>query len=447
MREIEILEAKREEIVKVAQQLLRYNTVKQPKTLTAPFGQNLADCLDFMLKLCAEKGGRTQNFDNYCGHADFGCGEEIFGMLGHLDVVPADEDNWISSPFSANIINGKIYARGALDDKTPILSCLYAILCLQEAGYNFNKRARLIFGCDEESGMECMKYYLTKVAPPTLAISPDGDFPVINREKGIMTFEVNCGKLNDDIISIVGGARSNVVMDKCVAKIKKIDISKMPMTLQFPPVVEIEEKNDCYILTTKGVSAHGASPQEGENASWKMFATLANWFNEPKLSIVSQHLCDYTGKKWGVDLSDELSGALTANIGIVRYDGELKITVNVRHPITYTNKQVTELFMKNDLGFKITLLGASEPLYVDEKSYLVQKLLSSYKKATGKEGYTIAIGGGTYSRHFPNCVAFGPEFPGETAVIHQPNECISIDRIMEMTRIYMEAIKEICCEP
>lgn len=439
MKEHLILQSKKEELILRTQEILRFDTVRSEEKENMPFGEGNAACLAYALNLCKDMGAETYNADNYAGHADFGQGEEIFGILGHLDVVPAEEDNWISPPFAAKIINDRIYARGAIDDKAPMIACLFAVKSLLEAGYKFKRRVRLIFGCDEESGMQCVKYYFKKVAPPHMAISPDADFPVINREKGIMHFNVNFGSLDKRILSIEGGTRSNVVMDKCTAAVTNCDISLCEG-------VEVLKEGDVYKLTARGVSSHGSTPQKGDNALWKMAKALYALTGDKKMEFIAKTMSDYTGKKWGVNLQDEQSGNLTVNMGVVSYKKDLLVTVDCRHPISFKNQQVIDNFVKHT-PYPIEGLSAKEPLFVPEDSPLVQSLLKAYNIATGEKGYALSIGGGTYSRSMQNCVAFGPEFPNEPdIVIHQANEHISIDLLMRITKVYMEAIKQLCCE-
>ncbi len=50
--------------------------------------------------------------------------KESILLLAHMDVVPANEDEWDIPPFSGEIRDGFIWGRGTLDDK----SCVMAIL-------------------------------------------------------------------------------------------------------------------------------------------------------------------------------------------------------------------------------------------------------------------------------------------------------------------------------
>ena len=56
-----------------------------------PFGKGVQDAFAYTLNLAEELGFETKNVDNYGGHIDFGYGEEIVAVLGHLDVVPEGE--------------------------------------------------------------------------------------------------------------------------------------------------------------------------------------------------------------------------------------------------------------------------------------------------------------------------------------------------------------------
>jgi len=442
MKEFEKLNELKPQMIETVRQLVRFDTVETAPVGDAPFGIGNKECLIYALKECEKLGMTTINCENYAGHADYGSGEEIFGILGHLDVVPAVEKTWIVPPYSGEILDGKIYGRGVLDDKGPMVACMYAVKALADAGYKFKRKVRLIFGCNEETGGLCMKHYFKKMPYPTLSFSPDANFPVINREKGMLGLVFNLGKLPDEITDFNAGLRKNIVPDECTVKLSKTFKGEIDSAV---------EKTDCgdyWLLTTKGVSAHGSLPKDGDNAIWKMIKALYKAFpNNQGLRFAAEKMCDYTGKAWGVNISDEPSGEITCNIGVARYENnELLFTVDVRHPVTYTCKQVIDMFREKSGEVKMTVKVESEPLFVPEDSYLVQELLRAYKEATGKESYAISIGGGTYSRNCDNCVAFGPEFPGMAAAIHQANECVDIEEFMEITKVYMKAIKNICCE-
>ena len=172
-------------------QLLSYPSVEAPSAGTgAPFGQAVADALSYCLELAESLGLPTTNADGYLGTADMrGSSPELVGVLSHLDVVPANANDWQTPPFSPQVRDGRIYGRGALDDKGPLIASLYAGIALRDTiNHPLTKTVRFMFGCNEESGFGCLKYYLQHHQPPSIGFSPDAEFPLIIGEKGICHF-------------------------------------------------------------------------------------------------------------------------------------------------------------------------------------------------------------------------------------------------------------------
>ena len=264
----QILNENFNQMVEVLQQTVRFNTEKDKPSKNAPFGVEIKKCLDYVLETSKNMGFDVVNCDGYAGHVDLaGSGKGVLGILGHLDVVPSKAEEWLYPPYAAEIHDDKIFGRGTMDDKGPMIACLFALKALKDAGFEPTKTIRLIFGCDEESGMECMHHYFGKMPYPDISFSPDGDFPVINREKGIFQFALSCGKLPDGV-TINAGERANVVPSKCVAT----------STTQLQVIGNVTEsiQNGVCVYTALGKSAHGSTPTEGINAVHPVINTLYN---------------------------------------------------------------------------------------------------------------------------------------------------------------------------
>lgn len=190
-----ILENKNNIIEKVCD-LITYPSISvETYDSRIPFGQACSDSLKYFLHLADELGFRTKNIDGYCGYAEFGEGKELIGIVGHLDVVPANDEDWKYSPFTPTIADGKIYGRGSIDDKGPVIASLYAMKAVmdyaKENNILINKRIRLIVGLNEEKDWKCIEYYKENEEIPAIGFSPDSDFPCIYAEKSVISLALN----------------------------------------------------------------------------------------------------------------------------------------------------------------------------------------------------------------------------------------------------------------
>lgn len=439
-----ILAEQYDQAIETLRRTVGFNTEKAAADGDAPFGRTIANCLQFVLQTCESFGLKTYNCDNYAGHADFvGTGKEVLGILGHLDVVPAKPEEWNYPPFAGEIHDGKMYGRGVMDDKGPMIACLYAVKALKEAGFVPSKTIRLIFGCDEESGMQCVEHYFSKMPYPDISFSPDGDFPVINREKGIFQFDVVCGKLPNGI-TLTAGERANVVPSSCVATLKGTDPKKINASSFGNVSVSACECGCGTKVVGTGKAAHGSTPDEGINATHSVIALLHKLFPKNEtLGFLAEKVCSTDGSAWEIALADSDSGKLTCNLGVLRTttDGTLTATVDIRFPVSYNCQYMYDLLRKNTPAqFEIRAGHTSEPLFVPSDTTLVSTLMDVYNTSLSTNLEPLAIGGGTYSKCLPNCVSFGPLFPGEEQTIHMPNEQLILENFRVMSELYLEAI-------
>ena len=450
----------RENIIKSTQDLVSIKSVESDAQEGKPFGQGVDKSLKETLKLAEKLGFETKDVDGYAGHAEIGEGEEIMGILCHLDVVPEGVD-WTYPPYEAEIHDGKIYGRGVLDDKGPAVAALYAMKAVQESDIELNKRVRIIFGTDEETGWEGLDYYLEREETPDFAFTPDAEFPVIHAEKGIMIFdlETEFNNISSDgdvkLISVEGGNAPNMVPDYCEAVLKVDDEQSFKDSLnefinKTDYKIDMKKENDQVVLESHGISAHGSMPQDGQNAVSQLMMFLAD-LNLPEDDIKefldfykAKIGMEYNGQSIGCGFSDEVSGKLIFNVGLLELDqNQAKIVVNIRYPVTNDLDKVTEGIkkdIKNDnINYKLTT--HKEPLYVEKDDPLVKNLMDVYRDITGDEdSEPIAIGGGTYARAIEKAVAFGPLFPGQPELAHQKDENMAVDDLVKNSKIYANAI-------
>ncbi|MEH7353694.1 dipeptidase PepV [Neobacillus drentensis] len=460
------VEKRKESLIKDTQGLLHIKSLldEENTTAEAPLGQGVKEALDFMLNLGEKDGFTPKNVGNLAGHLEFGEGKDLLGILCHVDVVP-DGDGWTSDPFGAEIRDGKIYARGALDDKGPTMAAYYAMKIVKELGLPLKKRVRMIIGTDEESNWRCVEHYFKHEEMPTLGFAPDADFPIINAEKGIADFDMvqkesveGATEANIKVKSFVSGKRYNMVPDhaKATILVKEHQDEVVKQFIAFMKKVELEYnyhiQNEELILEVIGVSAHGMEPRNGKNAG--LF--LAEFLSKQVLDARSAHYFQFVsryffddsrGVNLGVDYSDDISGDLTINPGKLLFTSESggRIGMTCRYPVT--NKMESTKAKLDDLllneGFAIENFSDSKPHHVDEKEFLIQTLKKVYEEQTGEKAELIAIGGGTYARSLKAGVAFGPLFPGRPDIAHQKDEYMYIEDLLKATAIYAQAIYEL----
>lgn len=436
------------EIIKELVDFLSIESVLSQPTVGKPFGEGIAKALEHVLKLGEKFGFKTRNYDNYIGQIDFGEGEDNFGVLCHIDVVPAG-DGWNSNPFKPTVVDGKIYARGTVDDKSPAIAVLFAMKELKESGFVPKKRISLILGCDEESGWRDIEHYNKVAKMPEEGFSPDSDFPVINGEKGILHFNINFDMSNQKtcVSEIDGGTRMNVVAPtaRVVCKKRLEDLTNPEIISNFT----IKKHLLGVEIIARGKGAHACKPELGDNAIWKIFKLLSEIEPDNEVySFISDKMCRKSASEiLGINFSDLPSGDLKMNIGTVKLEKEkLILGMDIRYPVTISAGSVIEQLEFAIPEFaEIELLTDQKPLYVEENNPLVQKLLEAYCSITGDiKPKPKVIGGGTFARALKNGVSFGPMFETDEDVIHQPNEYITIDRVLQLVDIYKKALEILC---
>ena len=435
-----------DEIVNSTVGILKFDSSLKEAEEGYPFGKEAGECLAYFLDLASSMGFETHNYDNYVGEVVFGEGKE-FAILAHLDVVPAGS-GWKYPPFEGvinddvsdgGVTGTKIWGRGAMDDKTPAIVCLYCLKALKDEGIVPQRKFKLIVGCNEEAGWKCIEHYNKVAVMPEEGFTPDADFPVIYAEKGILHFTA-AFPLNDSPMSALNaGERVNMVCANAEAVLYRKAGNKLVAYENPVAGTHFSYDNTTNILRVSGKSAHGSTPQKGANALEALFAFLAT-FNEDCKKVYDLLFADITGLK---TLQDE-TGKLTMSPDVATYEnGVLKITTDIRFPATLPLTAVTEKL--DSFGVEYTIDNYQAPLYNDPNGELISTLMGVYNSITGSNEKPIAIGGGTYARALKCGCGFGPELPNAEATIHQANEYGTFDCIRLMSDIYYTALKALAC--
>ena len=414
---------KKEMLASLAEIVSIDSSYKESSDPLKPFGEGSAKALAWAVDFAEKNGFKATNYDNYAIDIDFDDKEQVLGILSHLDVVPAAKEGWHSDPFVLTERDGVLYGRGTIDDKGPSVAVLYAMKCIKELGIPLKKGFRAIMGGNEEQGCKDIEYYASKRAFPENIFTPDGSFPVLNCEKGMVHMTFSKPFSDSRITGIKAGTALNAIPEKCEVVI------------------------DGKTVTFTGKAAHGSRPENGDNAITKFLAKYAEQTKESiGLAPLFPHN-EYNGKSCGLGFSDSVSGMMTCALTLLDIkEGRLHGGIDIRFPIDRKYDEISGIMISalQGAGFEIDECEGMEPHYVDEKSDFVQKLLSVYEDVLGEKGFCISEGGITYVHNTPGGVAFGAEFPEEENNMHGADEHISLDTFMINCNMYANAIVSIC---
>ena len=418
----------------------------------APFGTEALTALEEVVAIAKQFGLQAYIYDNRVAIIDLYPGPTpVIGILAHADVVPAG-NGWTYDPFKVTKVKDKLYGRGVIDNKGPIVSALYAMKFILDNDISLSQNIRLIVGSDEERGSSDLSYYIARQKLPQYVFTPDANYPVINTEKGratgvfskITTYPDNAAQ---KIISAKGGTVINAVPDRAYATVQGYNFEELDSALdQISSTAEFEliaQDDDIIDIVVYGRSAHASLPETGENAVTALCEFLSILDPQWKSIIEACPHGDIFGEALGIDVEDEISGKLTYAFDLLEYDGQtIKGTFDIRFPICLNKEQLQQMLKNGFSKYNLDLIkySACNPHHTDENSVLVKTLLEVYEKVTGEKGHALAVGGGTYAHGIPGAVAFGPEIEGIDNKIHGADEFISLDHFKLNTKMMYNAI-------
>lgn len=355
----------KDQMIHDIQEVVKVKSVAgQPKE-GAPYGEGPKAALMRALEIAETLGFEPVNLDDQIGYAVYGdsADEDYIASVGHMDVVP-EGDGWNFPPYSAQIEDGTMYGRGVLDNKGPIMTTLFALAAIKNAGAEIKRPIRIVFGTDEETGkFRDIQHYLTKQQPPKYGFTPDCKYSVVYSERG----------------------RASILLS-----------------------------------VTK------------ENAQ-----DLFNFVNHYFIGA------NNTGDRLGIDYYNEEYGTMEMR-GYELQESEETYTFKfvLSYPAGITIDEIYEVVNKQAKLAKIEtkLLTNNDPVLFDKNSKMVRLLGDTYEEVTGLDGTPVTTTGGTYAKMMPNIVPFGPSFPGQKGIGHQPNEWMHIEDLVTNAKIYALAL-------
>jgi len=439
----------------------------------APYGRDARTALDLSRELLRERGIETTLFEDMMAEgvvAGTSAAEPLLGILVHVDVVDADASEWTSDPFRGAIRDGVIYGRGATDNKGPAIAAFYAAEAARELakelgdGGGLREGLKILVGSAEEIGCVDITRWLEVNTPPRYVFAPDANYPLVNVEKGRFTLDFErsweASAATPRVTSIRGGATRNIIPGAASATIEGLqrnDIQPLLERFTNETVAEFEltETPSGVRINALGKAAHSSLPWNGNNAQTALIALLnalplAQCGSTEAIAALATLFLhgDCYGNALGVAMSDEVSGVLTLSFNVLNFT-ETGLAANFDSRTTQSADSFPLLdtaanaLQRN--GFAVTNHSMTLCHVTDENDEFVQTLLKIYRDFTGDTASKpLALGGTTYVHNIPGGVAFGTELPGCNNRIHGRDEFITIDELIESTKMFTAAILAIC---
>lgn len=444
-------EQNRDNILRDITRLVAVPSVEGTPEPGAPFGAGPRAALDKALEIAAELGLETYNAEGYIGWAQTGPiadGQKYLATITHNDVVP-EGNGWDADPYTVRVRDGWILGRGVSDDKGPGILCLYALKYLKDSGIELKYPVRALLGTNEETHMHDVDYYAAHYPMPAFCFTPDAEFPVCNGEKGGFNGEIVSPALTDgQILDFQGGVAHNAVPDRAFCTVQ-VAPDQIELT---PGVTKEPGENGTTVLRGQGKSGHAAMPAGTVNAIGLLVDCLLHNHigteaEQAYLRVLQKLHAATDGSTVGIAADDGLFDPLTIIGGTIeKKDGVIRQSFDCRYP-TNTDPDKMAAAMREVCGGAASLenLTSRVPFYIAADSPAIQTLIRTYNDVTGENQTPFTMGGGTYARHFPYAVSFGPEhtdmkIPDFAGPMHGANEGAPFDKLIEALKIYILAL-------
>ena len=395
---LRFIKNRKEEIISNLRNLIAAKTENPPGN-TTPAIETIASILDkysISYEIVEPEKGKKNLI------AEVGKGDALI-LNGHVDVVPAGQ-GWDFDPFKGEIINGRIYGRGATDMKSGVIALLYAFIYHREI-----KKGKLILSivADEETGAKYgTKYLLNEglidgiaciIAEPTGSL-PRRGYNIVAGERGVLWAKIKSkGKAGHGSLPMLG--------ENAIKEISKL-ITLLPEIV--PGDISIPEEAKDLIINGKEVLEK----------------------KHPKAPYALDHY--------------------TINVGVIKggkkvnaIPDEAEIEIDMRVPIGSSSDQALKTLESIVPGwYEIEVKDTIEPSFTPSSNLLVESLRSTAKMILNYDPKPIAMAATTDARLFRYkgipTVNFGP---GYLEVAHARNEFVYLQDVLDFTVIYIKFIE------
>jgi acetylornithine deacetylase/succinyl-diaminopimelate desuccinylase-like protein len=142
----------REEVTEQLQRLIRFETVNPPgnESLVANYLRDVVEREGLTAQVLEAVPGRGNFVTRIAGA---GRGRPLL-LMAHSDVVSVKSGAWSHAPFAADLADGMLWGRGAVDTKNLVAAELLVMLLVQRMGLQLDRDLIMVTFADEEAGGE-----------------------------------------------------------------------------------------------------------------------------------------------------------------------------------------------------------------------------------------------------------------------------------------------------
>ncbi|EAQ53732.1 Sapep family Mn(2+)-dependent dipeptidase [Vibrio sp. MED222] len=430
----------------------------------APFGLPIRNAFDFLINWAKREGFEVRDHDGYALDISHGEGSQEIGILHHVDVVEAGDLNaWLTPAFEMHQQGDDLLGRGVTDNKGPLMASLYILKMFKALDVTLDKNIKVIIGGAEETTWECVEHYFNHNPQPDYGFSPDGDFPIVNGEKGILyaslqrEFPTHNGLGTCQIVSIESERDrtstcyqlSIYLTGEKAAEVAAIFETSATVTLANVAQSDNHQQKELYCVELSTPWEKSRNPHKVDNC---MDQFVRHMRHVEGLDTNSRNLIDLLdacfsdsndASKLGLAHQDKEMGSTTCCVSSINLNQHgYNLDFDFRFPKGLTIDQArTQLqYVSQQYGVRLIEHQYLPLSYLSPESELIQAMGKAYSEVTKMDAQCFSKGAASYARALNNGVAFGPTFPGDVTRVHEPNERLSLESLKRAITIYVKVL-------
>ncbi len=390
--------------------LIRFNTVNPPGNEQAcqEFLKRVLERAGFTVELLAAVEGRPNLVARLPARSD----GPVLCLLGHVDTVLADPDEWKLDPWSGQIWDGHVWGRGALDMKSQVAAEVAAALELAEEGWRpASGELKLVLTADEETGAEFGAKWLCEEHPDKVR----ADF-VLNEGAGEV-FEFGGRRLYGVCVAEKGVFRFSLIAEGVAGHASIPRMGDNALLKLAPLLQRLAERQPRFDITPeaaallRGLEGDGEHPADALARVAEAVRFLAVLV-EPMLGVTVTPTCASASEKINVIPSEARLGV---DCRVPPGMGEAEARARVEELLGPDGYR---------LEFSETVVGNSSPMQSRLMDHITHWI---GQHDPGAEVVPTMLPGFTDSRWFrvafPECVAYG-FFPQRYMTLHEASPLI-----------------------